>query len=259
MIYLNILKFSFLRFFAYPYEILAEIVRSLIVMFFLIFFWSVVARSMDQQFTISSIISYFLIASGVKDLVMADYGEFGGVLGELIKSGKISNYLLRPAEAVPSIYAFSLGRVGISVLVSIANIVAGMWINPPTSWIAIVFFLIFLLNAILIGFTFNLMEGVLYFHSPDASGFRNALNHVIQVLSGAMVPIYLFPDAVRMVVQLTPFPALVFGPVNALRINNFSSQVIFDLSVAVMWGILLNFVIYYFWQQSAKKYEATGI
>lgn len=259
MIYLQILRFSFLRFFAYPYEIVAEVLRSLIVMLFLIFFWSVVAKSMDQQNQIIPLVSYFLIATGVKDLVMADYGIFGGELGDLIKSGKISNYLLKPTNVVFSAYTFSLGKVGVPSLISLINIFLGLWISPPVSFISIILFLVFLLIAVAIGFSLNLMIGVIYFHTPDASGIRNTLNHIVQVLSGAMVPLYLFPENWRNIVEMTPFPALVFGPVNALKSAEISSLVVGEIFQALFWGVFLNLAVYYFWQRASKKYEATGI
>lgn len=111
----------------------------------------------------------------------------------------------------------------------------------------------------MIAFAYNLFEGTLFFHSADASGIRNSVAHVIGIFSGIMIPIYLFPDWLEKIVKLTPFPSMVFGPVNALNTKTLSTDIIFDLGVAIFWSIALNLLAYYFWQRSTKKYEAVGI
>lgn len=259
MIYLQILRFSFLRFFAYPFEILAEIAKTTVIMLFLIFFWSVVSKDLHGSFDFKSIVSYFLIATGVKEVVMADYGAFGAHLGDLIKTGGLNNVFLRPISALPSIYFTALGRNGVVILVAVVNILVGLYINPPTSVLAVVLFFAFLINAIIVSLAFNLLSGLLYIHTPDASGFVNVINHAIQIFSGAMIPIYLFPGILGDIVKLTPFPVMIFGPTNALRLNNINSEVLLAFAVGIFWSVSLNILIYWFWRQSIKKYEAIGI
>lgn len=259
MVYLAILKFSFLRFFAYPFEILAEIIRSVVMVFFLVLFWLVAADNLHVPVDMQTIASYFLIATGVKEIVMADYGAFGSLLGDLIKSGKITNYFLKPATTIPSIYFTSLGRNGVVMLMAFISILAGLFIKPPEGAISIVLFFIFLAIAIAVSFAVNLFEGLLPLYSPDASGYVNVINHTIQIFSGAMIPVYFFPGLLGSIVKLTPFPAMVFGPTNALRSSAVNTEIIVALGVGVFWAVALNLFVYLFWKRSIKKYEAVGI
>jgi ABC-2 type transport system permease protein len=259
MIYFDILRFSFLRFLSYPYEILAEIARTIVMMTFLMFFWSLIINNSSNSVTILNIISYFLIATGIKEIVMAQYGEFGGTLGRLIKSGEINNYLMKPNSAVFAIYATSFGRSGLPMFVAAIMIMLGLVVQPPQSIISILLFIAFFINALLISFANNLFEGTLCFHTTEASGMRNSVAHIVGVLSGIMVPLYMFPDWLEKIVRLTPFPAMVFGPTIALSTNSITSEVMFNLGVATFWSILLNIFALYFWRSSTKKYEAIGI
>lgn len=260
MIYLDILKFSFLRFFAYPYEIMGEISKKFIVMLFVIFFWSVVIKSTNNSMDLTGIVSYFLLATGIKELVGADYGELGSLLGKhLIQSGQISNYLMKPYNTILAIYAVSLGRSGMGTIMALVIVFLGIIIHPPSSFLSVVLFLAFFINAWLVAFAINLFTGTIYFYTPDASGFRNVINHIIQVFSGVMVPLYLFPEQWLKTIKLTPFPTMVFGPVNALSTSSLSSGVILDLGVGIFWSISLNLFAFYFFRQAVKKYEAIGV
>jgi ABC-2 type transport system permease protein len=82
---------------------------------------------------------------------------------------------------------------------------------------------------------------------------------MVRLFSGAMVPLYFFPDNIEKILRLAPFQAMVFGPANALTINSFSESLIFDLGIAFFWSFALIIVSNLIWNFSIKKYEAVGI
>lgn len=258
-IYLDLVKFNFLRFLIYPWEIVASVSKRLIEILFLILFWSLIVKESGGQINISQIISYFFISVGIRDLVMSHWGPFGGEIGSQIKSGYISNYLIKPINVIPTLYARALGKNGIRAIVALINLAIGIVIFPPKTWISILLFIIFFIAAWWISFAYNLLQGTLYFHLTDASSVRNALNNFIRVFSGEMIPLFLFPAALGQIVKLTPFPSMVYGPTIALSTNVINKGVVLDLFVAIFWAIFLNITVYWFWRRSIKNYEAVGI
>lgn len=258
-IYFDILRFSFLRFFSYPYEILATALRTVVEISFLIFFWSLFTRSATHSMGVVGFASYFLIASGVNDLVMAQWGKFGAGLGDAIKSGTINNYLIKPINILPTFYFTALGKNGVNKVLSVITITIGLLIQPPQSLMAILLFIIFFINASMIAYAYNILDATMFFHSPDAKGMRNAINHMIGIFSGLLIPISLFPEPFKSMLKLTPFPWMVFGPVNALRTNFITQQTMLDITIVIFWSMALNIIAQLFWAWSIKKYEAIGI
>ncbi|OGM18847.1 hypothetical protein A2686_02295 [Candidatus Woesebacteria bacterium RIFCSPHIGHO2_01_FULL_38_10] len=258
MIYFEIAKFQFLRFLTYPLEILTSVLKRLVDTAFLIVLWSIIIKNTSGLITLPEIVSYFLLASGIEEIVMAHWGFLGDYLGWRIKLGKFSNYLLKPVSIIPQLYASAIGRNGMRVILAIVSIIAGIIIHPPQNSLSVALFLVFFITALFTGLAYNIILGTMYFHFVDASGVKNAISHMSRLLSGAMVPIYLFPENFKNLILLTPFPGMVYGPVNALKTNQLNQEVIVQLFVIIFWMLILNVGAYLFWNQSIKKYEAVG-
>ncbi len=259
LLYFHLLRFSFLRFFAYPYEILAALLRNGLEIAFLIFAWSLFNQYSNNALSINTLASYFLLASGIDVLVMAQWGRFGGSLGKAIRFGTISNYLLKPVNILPTFYSTALGSDGINVFFSICTIFLGLYIQPPQSLLSVGLFVYFFINAIFIAYAYNILEATMFFYVPDANGIRGSMQHIIGLLSGLLVPIYFFPHPLDQFIKLTPFPGMIFGPINALKTNAINSTVMTDMSVVLFWSITLNILALLFWRRSLKRYEAVGI
>lgn len=259
MVYWDLIRFSFLRFFSYPFEIIAQALKRALEVIFLIIFWSIYAKSTSQNISIPQISAYFLIAMGVADLTMARWGAFSNLIGNLVKSGQLSNYIIKPADLIWSIYALALGRNGLRLLLAFANIFIGFWIMPPKNLLSIALFVLFFIFSWFISFAYNLFEGTLYLHFTDASGIRNSLENFIRVFTGVMIPLYLFPSPFKEILRVTPFPFMVYGPTNAVNITSINNDVIMDIILGIFWSIFLYFSMKAWWNYSMKKYEAVGI
>lgn len=259
MVYFEIIKFHFLRFLTYPLEILTSVLKRVVDTLFFIILWSIVIKSINSPITLTEIISYFLIAAGIEEIVGAHWGFLGQYIGWRIKLGKFSNHLIKPLAIIPSMYATAAGRNGMRIIVAILSIIAGISISLPTNLFSFILFLLFFTIAFFLGIFFNVILGTMYFHIIDASGVKNSIAHMSRLLSGAMIPLSLFPTKVKTLVLLTPFSAMVFGPINVLRIQELNREIFLQLGVSLFWIIILGIISHTFWVRSVKKYEAVGI
>lgn len=259
MLYFNIIQFSFLRLLAYPIDILVKFVRQIIGIVFLIYFWTLFSQSGNFQYDLRYFASYFLIATGISILIMNQWGEFEGYIGRSVKTGFMSNYLLRPYNTLKYLHAMAIGAKGVDMFFGVLYISVGILIQPKLDLLTMFIFLIFFVLAYAISFAINIITGTIYFHVPIGNGILNAINHTKWILSGLLVPIILFPEPFKTIVFASPFPWLVFGPINVLKNNPSAEEIMFGLLVALFWSILLNLVAIKFWNFSTKKYEAVGI
>lgn len=258
-IYWDIIRFSFLRFFAYPWEIIASVLKRIVEIFFLVIFWSLIVKNSGGNIDIHQIISYFFISMGIRDIVMSHWGPFGGEIGNQIKYGTISNYLIKPVKIIPTLYSISFGRNGMRLILAVLNMIIGVIIFPPKGLTSIFLFAIFFGASLCINFAYNLFQGTLFFYLTDASAARSTLNNLIRVFSGEMIPLYLFPLAIGQFLRYTPLPSMVYGPTIALSTSIIDQGVVINIGIAVFWAVLLNILVYLFWKRSIKNYEAIGI
>jgi len=258
-VYFDIVRFSFLRFFAYPFEIFATTLKRVFEIAFLIIFWTIYIKNSGATLSIYQITAYFLIAMGVADLTMARWGALSSMIGNQIKSGGISNYIIKPTKLIPTLYAIAIGRNGMRLVLAVINIMIGFLLMPPKSIFTLTVFVLFFINAWAISFAYNILEGSLYLHFTDASGIRNSLQNFIRLLTGTMVPLFMFPSPLKEILRFTPFPSMVYLAANSISSNLIPQDVFMDLGIGVFWTITLNLVAFTFWNYSMKKYEAVGI
>lgn len=81
----------------------------------------------------------------------------------------------------------------------------------------------------------------------------------MRILTGTMVPLYMFPSPLREILRFSPFPSMVYLPANSLSFTQNTGEIITDLAIGIFWGITLNLAAFSFWHYSMKKYEAVGI
>ena len=180
LLYLNIIQFSFLKYFSYPWEFFAVIAKQALQIVFLIFFWSLVIEGVEGQRLID-LASYFLIANGIKDLIMFDRRNWGRFLRKNIESGQLNIYLMRPVKLLPYTFSIVVGEGFLNLFISIIYIVIGLFISPSSSLVSIFLFFMYLINAILISLAINLFEGALSLVYTKVTGVFNSLNHVSRV------------------------------------------------------------------------------
>ncbi len=257
-VYFKVIKFTFLTYLTYPLEIVSYIFKYVIRVLFLLAFWNVVFSSSPVTDNLN-LVAYFLLATSVSDINMADTGNLGRTIRKLVSRGGINQALVKPVNLVAFFYAQTLGSIGLKIALAFISLIVGLIISKPTSWVSIVLFIVFFIQSIAISFAYNLFEGALSLNFTEVSGIKNAMRHVTRVLSGQLVPLNFFPEAIKNILLLTPIPIMVYSPVNALSQNILNTEVYVQIFIGLFWSILLNILVYKYWLRSLKNYDAVGI
>ena len=259
MHYLDLISYGYARLKAYPTEIFIVFIERVFSLVFLMIFWSLVIENSDTDITIKETLSYFMIIQGISMLFFIRSQKFGSMLRKHIKSGEISNYLTKPLNVILSMYATTLGEKSIEGFTAIILIIAGVMLDPPGSFVAIPLFLVFLIFAGILGFTFNLFEGVMTFYTTEPGGIMNMMSHISSVFSGFWIPLMFFPATLRKIVELSPFPWMLYGPYQSLQYTSFDADVARSMAIAAFWAFFLTGLMIYLWNKGLKQYEAIGI
>ncbi len=258
-LYGRIAWFNFGVYFNYPIELVASVLRPVFEFGFVVLLWSIVAASSQQQLHIQTLVAYFLLATGINNLLLFKGLKFGSFLAKEIKRGRISQALIMPVNPLWYELSRRLGDRGVNFCTSILFVVAGLLLQPPTSWLGWALFLLYLPMAAVISLSINILIGTMAFYTTESAGFRNASKHVISVLSGATVPLYLFPGILKTAAVSLPFATAVYGPAHAVRITQMSTEVWIGLGGGLFWSIFLLWLSLTIWRRGLKNYEAIGI
>jgi ABC-2 type transport system permease protein len=255
----EVAKFNALKMLAYPWELVAFFIQRFIGLFFLALFWFAVSQSSTTLQSFRSLIAYFLVASAVRDLTFSYNMKFGSGLLKMIKSGEITNYLIKPISSIPFLFFAFVGQTWMSLVYSTFTLIAGLIILPPLGIINYLAFIVFCILAFIVSISCNLLVGIVSFYVVEAGGIKNMFNHIIRILSGALIPLTLFPEMMRTLTLLSPFPLFAFTPTYVLQ-NALSWRELTQLfAISLFWAIGLFFTMTYLWKRALKQYEGIGI
>ena len=179
-----------------------------------------------------------------------------------IADGDLTNYLLRPTN-------YLLVWVSRMAAVRCLSVVMGcfelmlLWaiFRPVLAWpgaARMAMFVVFLLGSVVLLQLLDLLAGCLGFWTHRSHGPRWMLTMFVQLLSGAFLPIDAFPRWVRLVLEATPFPSLIFAPVRALVGDTSVASLVSRLGVQIAWSGVLAVALAVMWRRGVRSYDAVG-
>ena len=221
----------------------------------LLWYWLLKGAGAEE---IKQSIGYLLVSNGTKELVDGRYLKFSGRLMESIKEGDLSASLLRPIKPYRLSYFLFNGSRSINHMFGLSLVVAGIVINGASSWINLGGYIICVGIAYGLAYFLNVIIGSLAFWMTTASSVRTMIHHIINILSGSLVPIDLFPKIIGGMASVLPFASLAYLPATVIR-RGITENTIWLMGVGVAWIFILKIVCDYTWVKGLKKYEAVGI
>lgn len=263
--YWTIFKISFQQEFAYRLNFIMWRVRNVLQIFLIFFLWSTVFSEPGRNFfgyDRTKILTYVFGVLVMKAIVLS--ARAVDVAKEVAK-GDLTNYLLKPI----SYFKYWLSRdIASKVLnLSFAVFEFGLlyFILKPQIFIQsdplfVSFFLISLVTAVFLFFVILFITNAVPFWAPETDWGAQFLVYVIVVefLSGALFPIDILPAGFQNILYLTPFPYLIFFPLQIYLGKLSYAFVIRGVLIALFWAVVLWFTMRSVWARGLKVYRSEG-
>ena len=221
----------------------------------LLWYWLLKGATNEE---IKQTAGYLLISNGTKELVDGRYLKFSSRLMDSIKEGELNSALLRPIKPYRLSFFMFNGSRSVNHLFGIILIGLGIFIGGINSWVNIIGYIVCAGLAFGLTYFLNILVGSLAFWMTTASSMRTMTHHIINVLSGSLVPIDLFPGLVRNIASLLPFASLAYLPATVVR-KGITEKTLWLFWIGVVWMFILKKVTNYIWIKGLRKYEAIGI
>lgn len=184
-------------------------------------------------------------------------GDHDFELQEMIRTGQLSNYLLRPVGVIEFVYLRGLApRLFVAALCFLIGLIFSLfgWVDPLRMFLAMILALI----GNIIHYQIGAALAATSFLWEEAFSILMVKNMIVQILSGELIPLTLFPANLEWVWKYTPFYLYVFGPTQ-YALGRWSDAVFYqNLLISLAWMFAGWLLIRLSWGLGIKNYSSLG-
>lgn len=257
----TLVRMTFLSKFAYMKAFWFNIAGTATSIFIYYFLWKYVFRSQESLdgFTMAEITTYVIAAR----MLSSQFG--GGINTELslwIYEGTISVELLRPVSLFFTLFAKRTGEFFFFILFKgIPITVLCTWILKgalPYGGAEFLLFVVSVCISIGIMFFMEFMVGICAFYTHGYWGLAFTKSALLSILSGGIVPLFLFPEGLASVLGYMPFAGMVSVPVQIYLGKYDATETLVYISIQIIWVIILYLAAKLFYIHMLKKIVVQG-
>lgn len=248
---------------AWRADVVFNMIFTISKILFAYLLWNIIFAGKETVagFTFHGMLSYYIVSSFLSQLEMSD-----GISGEIcarIRNGTFSKYMILPVGIQGYFTAMEAGVVLFYL---------GFDLAAALVW-AFIFQIEFVLTAdvmiwlcavllILLGLLFmvqlNYYLGLLTLKYQGIETFLMIKRHFVELVTGSIVPLALFPEAVIKLMKLLPFYYVTYLP-SMLLTGRLAGEALPGVGIMAGWCLILQAVIHLTWEKYSRKYDGAGI
>lgn len=262
--YLHVMRVGFQNTMVYRMNFLLRAAFGLIPLLATIYLWGAVYRGHGADvggYSLPAMISYYLIVTIVDTLTAVTDDDWQ--IAADIKDGNISQFLLKPINY--TIYRMSLFFSGKLIFAAMSLLPIGLFIFcerrylvPPAGGAAMGWFVLSLVLTGLLQFFMSYTMALLAFWVLEVSTIIFMLFAFEYIAGGHLFPINILPPALEHILNLTPFPYLLYFPVSVYLGTIKGAALTTGLATQAGWLIFFAVLSQFVWARGIRKYSAVG-
>ncbi len=220
-----------------------------------------VAGSSVAGYTLAQMISYYLLVTIVNALTAVNEDDWQ--VAADIKDGNISQFLLKPIDYLTyRLCLFGAGRLIYSAVAVVPVALFIYWqrqyfVLPPDA-AAGGWFLVSLVMTGLLQFFLSYTMALLAFWVLEVATFIFILFAFEYIAGGHLFPLNILPPVLAQILNLTPFPYLLFFPVSIYLGQTTGDALVNGLLIQAGWLAIAYGLARWVWNRGIKKYSAVG-
>lgn len=242
--------------------LLMDRVGGLAVLLSLYYFWDTLMGQGKSflGYTREQMLSYVLLMNVLRSFVFT--GRGWQLVGE-ISSGRISSYLVRPISYHGYALAMDLSQKALHAAASIVEISLLMLvfrapIYLPDRWETWLLFIMSVALSSLLFFFLEFIVASLAFWTSESGGPLFVFELSLQFAAGTFFPLDVLPRALRSALELTPFPYMVFFPINVYLERVSPAEAVRLIGIQGAWLMLCVWAALALWRKGLDNYSAEG-
>lgn len=261
--YAEIARITWKSMMAYNYDVFAGAAFSICKILLAWLMWRVIFSNRGQVggYDFAAMMTYYIIASFLGRLDQSN--SLNGQFCSEIRSGQFGKYIVRPMRPVLYFLSCSYSRAvyvfGVNFIATAAwaLIFSGQFRITPRVGDWCLAALIFLLGMNFM-IMFNYFLAILCFRFVNIDGLNILKVNLIEFISGALVPLSVFPAAVTKAFSLLPFYYTVYYPASLL-IGKDGGNPIAAAALMLFWNAVIIVISVLYYKKSVRRFEGVGI
>ncbi len=248
---------------AYAWDFIFSNIIIVLFFYVLIQVWQVTVRPENvsslagEGFTWAQLL-WFLAAS--QTLYFSVQTEAQLDIEQDVVSGNIAVTLARPYDYLLARFSVSMAHTLLSFAVAFPAAFLVAWIASGTIAVTplgvFAFFCGFILRTLLY-FALQAIAGLATFWIERATAFVWILGLLIMTFGGGAVPIGFWPDWARTMVELTPFPVMMYYPAK-LFVSPEPALIVATLLRGVVWFVILGGIALLIYRRALRRLDVNG-
>ena len=214
-----------------------------------------------QQWTMTSFASYYLLLVIAGAFLMVHIEEY--IAWYDVKEGYLANHLLRPVSyfwqnlfhELP--YRLLQGSFGLIVLF-LFFLKYPELVQLVQNREQILLALLIVLFAHFLSFCLKMLLGISALFTTDFYGLSEFVGVVILVFGGFVIPLDLFPEQLKQVAFLSPFPYMFYYPILSIAGRLESYELMRVVAIQFVWICILVGCYKFVWKQGIQLFTGVG-
>lgn len=183
-------------------------------------------------------------------------------ISQQVRSGRIDTDLLRPVDLQRQL----LARNGSAALFGAVWLVLPAWalgvlfmgLELPPTLLHGAAFLVSSVLSFLILFSLNFMLGMVCFATTEIRQITMAYSGILTILSGKLIPNWLYPEWMQAVIEVLPFRCIFETPLNIYTGAVGSREIVYNLLLQAAWAAVLFMLGKIMWLGVHKRLAVQG-
>lgn len=214
--------------------------------------------SVIRGFSYAELVSYYVVSMLVGLFVWVDVDKW---IAEDIRKGQLVVDLLRPITYFAQCLWFEIGLNAFGILLSVVPTFAigYFWFGLKIAAFSVfVLFFVSMALGFLIAFLMSFLVGLTAFWFKEISGLRRVRRALTVFLSGGMIPLSFFPEALQRIFEFLPFQYIRYTSINIYLQKYSLTASLWQLCIQLIWVLGMFFLVKLIWNVAVKKFAGEG-
>jgi len=249
----------------YRVNFLVRAVFGLVPLLALILLWRAIFEGRTDAilggYNLAEIVTYYLIVNVVVALTAVTEDDWQ--IAADIKDGRISQFLLKPIDYLRyRLCLFAASRL-VYTVAAIVPTALFLWFQresllAPASGLHFALFLTSVALTALLQFFISFTMALLAFWVLEVATFIFILFAFEYVAGGHMFPLDMLPPALLAVLELTPFPYMLYFPVQVYLGRVEGAELAQGIAIQAFWVAATYVLARLVWRRGIRHYSAVG-
>jgi ABC-2 type transport system permease protein len=259
--YLVLTRGVFMTIVTYRFGFFFTLIGNLLYIVLVYFLWRGIYQGAEtiRGMTFDQALVYLALASSIF-VLLKTWTEWS--MSRMIRDGSIATELIKPIDFQLNLLfgtaGFALCNLMVITLPSVLVLFLAFGVKIDTG-IGLAFLPIALLFAFLISFNLDYMVGTSGFYTESLWGISMTKEIVTTLLSGTLVPLQFFPEAIQRVLELLPFQAIYHVPLMLITSADLTfADCLRLLGTQVFWAVALFSISRLFFSRALRVLTVSG-